>query len=105
MHVYLEMRAGCQGKSGTLRGKYLLNLQLVDYSANICINLRSGTGSVACDENREMLRGTVVWHSVCTSRPVHSRRRGTTTQSSGSRRLAPGRLPEGCTTWLWKRTA
>jgi hypothetical protein len=28
-------------------------------SATICTNLRSGAGSVACDENREILRGTV----------------------------------------------
>src|SRR5580692_7127119 len=59
MHVYLEMRAGCQGKPGTPRGKYPLNLQLGGYAASIRVNLRSGAGSVACDENREMLRGTV----------------------------------------------
>src|SRR6201984_1333501 len=58
MHVYLETRAECQGKSGTLRGKYSLNLQLGSYSSRICINPRSGAGSVACDENREMMRGT-----------------------------------------------
>ena len=47
------------GKSGTLRGKCSLNLQLRGYSAKVCINPRSGAGSVACNENREMLRGTV----------------------------------------------
>lgn len=55
-----EMRAGCQKMftSRTLRGRYSLNLQLGAYSARIRTNPRSGAGSVACDENREMLRGT-----------------------------------------------
>src|ERR1700730_10817572 len=34
-------------------------LQLRDYSARICANLRSGAGSVARDQNREMLRGII----------------------------------------------
>jgi hypothetical protein len=40
-------------------GEISLNLQSGTYSARICLNPRSGVGSVACDENREMLRGTV----------------------------------------------
>src|SRR5579859_3674523 len=54
------MKAGYQGiiTSGTPRGRYSLNLQLVGYSARILFSPRSGAGSVACDENREMLRGT-----------------------------------------------
>jgi len=54
------MKAGYQGiiTSGTLRGRYSLNLQLGGYSARILFNPRSGAGSVACDENREMMRGT-----------------------------------------------
>jgi hypothetical protein len=55
------MRASYQRliTSRTLRGAFSSNLQLGLYSARICLNPRSGTGSVACDENREMLRGTV----------------------------------------------
>lgn len=45
--------------SRTLRERFSLNLQSGTYSARICLNPRSGAGSVACDENREMLRGTV----------------------------------------------
>src|SRR5580693_973177 len=54
------MRAGCQkmSTSRTLQGRHSLNLQLGGYSARIHINPRSGAGSVACNENREMLRGT-----------------------------------------------
>ena len=37
----------------------MLNLQSGTYSATTCLNPRSGAGSVACDENREILRGTV----------------------------------------------
>ena len=44
--------------SRTLRERYSLNLQLGDYPARVCPNPRSGAGSVAGDENREMLRGT-----------------------------------------------
>src|SRR6267378_970170 len=60
-HVYLEMRTGCQGMITfrTLRATYSLNLQLGDCFARVCLNPRSRAGSVACDENREMLRGTV----------------------------------------------
>ena len=47
------------GKIRNAAREYPLNLQLGGYSASIRINLRSGAGSVACDENREMLRGTV----------------------------------------------
>ena len=36
-----------------------LNLQLRGYSARVCPNPRSVAGSVACDKNREMLRGTI----------------------------------------------
>ena len=54
------MRAGCQkmSTSRTLRGRHSLNLQLGGYFARICVNPRSGAGNVACNENREMLRGT-----------------------------------------------
>jgi hypothetical protein len=42
-----------------LWGEIFLNLQSGTYSARICLHPRSGAGSVACDENREMLRGTI----------------------------------------------
>ena len=47
------------GKIRNVAQENSLNLQLGGYSARICINPRSGAGSVACNENREMLRGTV----------------------------------------------
>src|ERR1039457_4651628 len=39
-------------------GRHLLNLQLGGYFVKICFNPRSGAGSLACNENREILRGT-----------------------------------------------
>jgi len=45
--------------SRTLRGRFPLNLQLGENFASICPNPRSGAGSAACAENREMLRGTI----------------------------------------------
>jgi hypothetical protein len=58
-HVYLEMRAGYHRMitSRTLRGRFPLDLQFAEYFARVCFNPRSGAGNVACDENREMLRG------------------------------------------------
>ena len=60
-YVYLEMRAGYQRMitSRTLRGRFPLDLQFAGYFDRICSNPRSEAGNVACDENREMLRGTV----------------------------------------------
>jgi hypothetical protein len=45
--------------SRTLRGRFPLDLQFAEYFDRICFNPRSEAGNVACDENREMLRGTV----------------------------------------------
>src|SRR5690348_5862768 len=45
--------------SRTLRGRFSYNLQLGENSDSVCPNPRSGTGNAACDQNREMLRGTI----------------------------------------------
>ena len=45
--------------SRTLRGRYSLNLQLGDYPLGFVLISGPEPGSVACDENREILRGTV----------------------------------------------
>jgi len=52
-----EIRLSANNHLQNAAGRFPLNLQLGEYPARICLNPRSGAGNIACDQNREMLRG------------------------------------------------